>query len=102
MGEYDEEGALTAQQSADAQQVKYIYSYRQEKTKASLKQLVYPDGLKEQFEHDEEGRLLKHTDTKGLSTQYRYNSSGSLEQRIDAESSSNWLPMGSAEAAFKS
>jgi YD repeat-containing protein len=28
--------------------------------------------------------LLKHTDTKGLSTQYRYNAAGLLEQRIDA------------------
>ena len=28
--------------------------------------------------------MLKHTDTKGLSTQYRYNAAGLLEQRIDA------------------
>ncbi|WP_180144225.1 RHS repeat-associated core domain-containing protein [Acinetobacter sp. YH12052] len=81
--EYDEEGTLTAQQSADAQQVKYIYSSAG-KDKGQLKTIVYPDGLKEQFEHDQEGRLLKHTDTKGLVTQYRYNTVGLLEQRIDA------------------
>lgn len=81
--EYDEEGTLTAQQSADAQQVKYVYS-TQGKDKGQLKTIVYPDGLKEQFEHDQEGRLLKHTDTKGLVTQYRYNTVGLLEQRVDA------------------
>ena len=81
--EYDEEGTLTAQQSADAQQVKYIYS-TQGKDKGQLQAIIYPDGLKEQFEHDEEGRLLKHTDTKGLATQYHYNTVGLLEQRIDA------------------
>lgn len=80
---YDEEGTLTEQQSADAQQVKYIYS-TQGKDKGQLQAIIYPDGLKEQFEHDQEGRLLKHTDTKGLVTQYRYNATGLLEQRIDA------------------
>jgi len=40
--------------------------------------------LKELFEHDQEGRLLKHTDTNGLTTQYQYNTVGLLEQRIDA------------------
>ncbi|WP_180182653.1 RHS repeat-associated core domain-containing protein [Acinetobacter sp. YH01020] len=80
---YDEEGALTAQQSADAKKVKYIYS-SEGKDKGQLQVIIYPDGLKEQFEHDEEGRLLKHTDSKGLITQYRYNQVGLLEQRIDA------------------
>ncbi|MEG2433609.1 MAG: RHS domain-containing protein, partial [Acinetobacter sp.] len=42
------------------------------------------DGLTEQFEHDEEGRLLKHTDSTGQATQYQYNAVGLLEQRTDA------------------
>ncbi|WP_252715440.1 RHS repeat-associated core domain-containing protein [Acinetobacter bereziniae] len=81
--EYDEDGTLTAQAAADAQQVQYLYS-TQGKDKGQLQTIIYPDGLKEQFEHDEEGRLLKHTDSKGLITQYQYNPVGLLEQRIDA------------------
>ena len=81
--QYDDEGTLTAQTSADAKAVQYIYS-TQGKDKGQLQAIIYPDGLREQFEHDEEGRLLKHTDTKGLVTQYRYNKVGLLEQRIDA------------------
>ena len=52
-------------------------------TGASSQKLVI-ETYTEQFEHDEEGRLLKHTDTKGLATQYHYNTVGLLEQRIDA------------------
>uniref|UniRef100_UPI00148EFC8C RHS repeat domain-containing protein n=1 Tax=Acinetobacter bereziniae TaxID=106648 RepID=UPI00148EFC8C len=81
--EYDEDGTLTAQAAADAQQVQYLYS-TQGKDKGQLQTIIYPDGLKEQFEHDEEGRLLKHIDSKGLITQYQYNPVGLLEQRIDA------------------
>ncbi|MDR0235377.1 RHS repeat-associated core domain-containing protein [Acinetobacter sp.] len=81
--EYDEDGTLTAQAAADAQQVQYLYSTHG-KDKGQLQAIIYPDGLKEQFEHDEEGRLLKHTDSKGLTTQYQYNPVGLLEQRIDA------------------
>lgn len=81
--EYDEEGTLTAQAAADAQQVQYLYS-TQGKDRGQLQAIIYPDGLKEQFEHDEEGRLLKHTDSKGLITQYKYNQVGLLEQRVDA------------------
>ena len=66
--EYDEDGTLTAQAAADAQQVQYLYS-TQGKDRGQLQAIIYPDGLKEQFEHDEEGRLLKHIDTQGLNTQ---------------------------------
>lgn len=81
--EYDEEGDLSAQQAANEQKVQYLYSM-QGKDKGQLQAIVYPDGLKELFEHDQEGRLLKHTDTNGLTTQYQYNTVGLLEQRIDA------------------
>lgn len=81
--QYDEDGTLTAQQSADAKAIQYIYSTKS-KNKGQLQAIIYPDGLKEQFSHDEEGRLLKRVDTKGLITQYRYNQVGLLEKRIDA------------------
>ena len=81
--QYDDEGTLLAQASADAQQIQYLYSTLG-KDKGQLQSIIYPDGLKEQFEHDEEGRLLKHIDTQGLNTQYQYNTVGLLEKRIDA------------------
>ncbi|MEB6677411.1 RHS repeat-associated core domain-containing protein [Acinetobacter haemolyticus] len=81
--EYDEEGSLTTEQTANNKVVQYLYS-TQGRDKGQLQSIVYPDGLKEHFEHDEEGRLLKHIDTKGLVTEYQYNATGLLEQRIDA------------------
>ncbi|MDC4255686.1 RHS domain-containing protein [Acinetobacter baumannii] len=81
--EYDEDGALTAQQTANNKVVQYFYSTKG-RDKGQLQSIIYPDGLKEYFEHDEEGRLLKHIDTKGLVTEYKYNQVGLLEQRIDA------------------
>lgn len=81
--EYDEDGALTAEQTANNKVVQYFYSTKG-RDKGQLQSIIYPDGLKEYFEHDEEGRLLKHIDTKGLVTEYKYNQVGLLEQRIDA------------------
>ncbi|QIO10299.1 RHS repeat protein [Acinetobacter lanii] len=81
--EYDEEGQLKQQQDATAHAVQYIYSEKG-MDKGQLKSIIYPDGLKEHFEHDQEGRLLKHTDTAGKVTTYSYNQSGLLTQRIDA------------------
>lgn len=81
--EYDEDGALTAEQNANNKVVQYFYSTKG-RDKGQLQSIIYPDGLKEYFEHDEEGRLLKHIDTKGLVTEYKYNQVGLLEQRIDA------------------
>lgn len=81
--EYDEDGALTAEQTANNKVVQYFYSDKG-RDKGQLQSIIYPDGLKEYFEHDEEGRLLKHIDTKGLVTEYKYNQVGLLEQRIDA------------------
>ncbi len=81
--EYDEDGALTAEQTANNKVVQYFYSDKG-RDKGQLQNIIYPDGLKEYFEHDEEGRLLKHIDTKGLVTEYKYNQVGLLEQRIDA------------------
>lgn len=63
------------------QKVQFIYS---SKNNDQLETIIYPDGLKEDFEHDEEGCLLKHIDTKGLVTEYKYNQVDLLEQRIDA------------------
>ncbi|EOD6267932.1 DUF6531 domain-containing protein, partial [Acinetobacter baumannii] len=79
--EYDEDGVLTAEQTANNKVVQYFYSIKG-RDKGQLQSIIYPDGLKEYFEHDEEGRLLKHTDTKGLVTEYKYNQVGLLEQRI--------------------
>ncbi|MDS7928269.1 RHS repeat-associated core domain-containing protein [Acinetobacter sp. V102_4] len=79
--EYDKSGKLLSQNNADMQKVQFIYSG---KNQDQLETIIYPDGLKEHFEHDEEGRLLQHTDTKGLVTQYQYNQVGLLAQRIDA------------------
>ncbi|MFH3733120.1 RHS repeat protein, partial [Acinetobacter baumannii] len=62
--EYDEDGVLTAEQTANNKVVQYFYSIKG-RDKGQLQSIIYPDGLKEYFEHDEEGRLLKHTDTKG-------------------------------------
>ncbi|MEX5753261.1 RHS repeat-associated core domain-containing protein [Acinetobacter baumannii] len=81
--EYDEDGVLTAEQTANNKVVQYFYSTKG-RDKGQLQSIIYPDRLKEYFEHDEEGRLLKHTDTKGLVTEYKYNQVGLLEQRIDA------------------
>ncbi|TEU25877.1 RHS repeat protein [Acinetobacter seifertii] len=81
--EYDEDGALTAEQTANNKVIQYIYSTKG-RDKGQLQSIIYPDGLKEYFEHDEEGRLLKHIDTKGLVTEYKYNRVGLLEERIDA------------------
>ncbi|MGM1136800.1 RHS repeat-associated core domain-containing protein [Acinetobacter baumannii] len=81
--EYDEDGVLTAEQTANNKVVQYFYSTKG-RDKGQLQSIIYPDGLKEYFEHDEEGRLLNHTDTKGLVTEYKYNQVGLLEQRIDA------------------
>ncbi|OCZ52662.1 RHS repeat-associated core domain-containing protein [Acinetobacter seifertii] len=82
--EYDEDGALTAQQTANNKVVQYFYSTKG-RDNGQLQSIIYPDGLKEYFEHDEEGRLLKHINTKGLVTEYKYNQVGLLEQRIDAD-----------------
>ncbi|MZY07138.1 RHS repeat protein [Acinetobacter pittii] len=84
--EYDENGILQTEQAADKNAAKYQYS-TQGKNKGQLQSIIYADGLTEHFEHDEEGRLLKHTDTKGFVTQYQYNSVGLLEKRIDANQS---------------
>ncbi|WP_179997815.1 RHS repeat-associated core domain-containing protein [Acinetobacter sp. YH12239] len=81
--QYDEEGLLKQQQAADQTGVQYIYS-DQGIDKGQLKTIIYPDEQKEHFEHDQEGRLLKHIDTKGLVTQYHYNAVGLLEKRLDA------------------
>lgn len=81
--EYDEEGTLKQQQDASAKAVQYIYSDKG-MDKGQLSTIIYPDGLKEHFEHDQEGRLLKHTDTAGQVTAYHYNQTGLLAQRIDA------------------
>lgn len=81
--EYDEDGALIAEQTGNNKVVQYFYSTKG-RDKGQLQSIIYPDGLKEYFEHDEEGRLLKHIDTKGLVTEYKYNQVGLLEQRIDA------------------
>ncbi|MDN8439848.1 DUF6531 domain-containing protein, partial [Acinetobacter baumannii] len=59
--EYDEDGVLTAEQTANNKVVQYFYSIKG-RDKGQLQSIIYPDGLKEYFEHDEEGRLLKHTD----------------------------------------
>ncbi|QNX32824.1 RHS repeat-associated core domain-containing protein [Acinetobacter seifertii] len=79
--EYDRNGKLLSQNNADMQKVQFIYS---SKNNDQLETIIYPDGLKEHFKYDEEGRLLKHIDTKGLVTEYKYNRVGLLEQRIDA------------------
>lgn len=81
--EYDEDGTLKQQQDATSKAVKYIYSDKGI-DKGQLKTVIYPDGLKEQFEHDQEGRLLKHTDTAAKVTTYNYNQTGLLAQRVDA------------------
>ncbi|WP_436868994.1 RHS repeat-associated core domain-containing protein [Acinetobacter courvalinii] len=81
--EYDENENVNIEISPSNQIVKYIYGC-QGKNKGQLQTIIYPDGLTELFEHDEEGRLLKHTDTNGLITQYQYNIVGLLEHRIDA------------------
>ena len=80
---YDEEGTLLELQDAAASTVKYIYSDKGI-DKGQLKTIVYPDRLKEHFEHDQEGRILKHIDTAGKATVYSYNHTGLLQQRIDA------------------
>lgn len=79
--EYDRNGKLLSQNNADMQKVQFIYS---SKNNDQLETIIYPDGLKEYFEHDEEECLLKHIDTKDLVTEYKYNQVGLLEQRIDA------------------
>ncbi|WP_332604595.1 RHS repeat-associated core domain-containing protein [Acinetobacter sp. ESBL14] len=81
--DYDETSQLKSQLSAEEQRIEYQYS-TQGKDKGQLQTIVYPDGLNEHFEHDEEGRPLKHTDTKGLITRYQYNTVGLLERRVDA------------------
>lgn len=81
--EYDEDGQLKQQLGADQQGIQYIYS-TQGIDKGQLKTIIYPDDQKEHFQHDQEGRLLKHIDTAGKNTSYQYNKVGLLERRIDA------------------
>ena len=81
--QYDDLGVIQSQEFENKQKIRYIYS-TQGQDQGQLQAVIYPDGLKEQFEYDEEGRLLQHTDTKGLNTEYQYNAVGLLEKRIDA------------------
>lgn len=76
--QYDDLGVIQSQEFENKQKIRYIYS-TQGQDQGQLQAVIYPDGLKEQFEYDEEGRLLQHTDTKGLNTEYQYNAVGLLE-----------------------
>jgi RHS repeat-associated protein len=49
-----------------------------------LEAVIHPDGSKEQFCHDAEGRLRAHTDALQRTTAYRYTASGLIAKRIDA------------------
>ncbi|WP_277090328.1 RHS repeat protein [Acinetobacter gerneri] len=79
---YDELGRLIEEISAEDQKVHYQYS-EAGVDKGYLKTITYSDGLKEQFDRDQEGRLLRHVGTKGDITQYQYDKTGLLQHRID-------------------
>jgi YD repeat-containing protein len=46
--------------------------------------VVHPDGAKESFLHDAEGRLLTHADPLGRRTEWRYTAAGLIGTRQDA------------------
>ncbi|MGE8684704.1 MAG: RHS repeat-associated core domain-containing protein [Acinetobacter sp.] len=80
--EYNQEGVLKQKISADQTGVQYQYSTHGI-DKGQLKTIIFPDGQEEHFEHDQEGRLLKHIDMAGKVTTYQYNTVGLLQKRTD-------------------
>ncbi|WP_137860758.1 DUF6531 domain-containing protein, partial [Variovorax sp. 3P27G3] len=89
--EYDGRGRLINAIDAAGQATGYRYSPGSRPASGNegnhpgqLEQIVQPDQTIEQFEHDAEGRLLKHTDALGRTTRYSYTRAGLIAGRTDA------------------
>ncbi|KUY86308.1 DUF6531 domain-containing protein, partial [Burkholderia sp. RF4-BP95] len=75
---YDERGRIVQQQSPAGEATRYGYEAGQ------LAWVRHPDGSRETFERDAEGRLLTHTDALNRQTRYSYTQAGLLARRIHA------------------
>ncbi|KQV41142.1 RHS repeat-associated core domain-containing protein [Massilia sp. Root335] len=96
--EYDERKRLVKRIDAAGNETRYRYTTLSPATLAhahregtdsgnhpgQLEAVIHPDGSKEQFRHDAEGRLLARTDALARTTAYRYTASGLIAKRIDA------------------
>jgi RHS repeat-associated protein len=77
-------GIVTANPEAadrEAEQ-KRVWHWRQ--NAGQLEAVIHPDGSKEHFLHDAEGRLLAHTDPLGRVTAWKYTAAGLIGTRRDA------------------
>jgi YD repeat-containing protein len=61
---------------------KRVWQWRQ--NAGQLEAVIHPDGAKEHFLHDAEGRLLAHTYLLGRTTEWRYTAAGLIDARQDA------------------
>lgn len=96
--EYDERKRLVKRIDAAGNETRYRYTLVSAETLAQarsegpdsgnhpgqLEAVIHPDGSKEQFRHDAEGRLRAHTDALARTTAYRFTASGLIAKRIDA------------------
>ncbi|AKJ29391.1 RHS repeat-associated core domain-containing protein [Caldimonas brevitalea] len=107
---YDERGRLVKTTDAAGNETKYRYTPLTQETlqrawqpedygnhPGQLEAVIAPDDTEEQFCHDAEGRLLKHTDGLKRSTSYRYTAAGLVHDRVDALGQRlgyRWDPLG--------
>ncbi|WP_350012423.1 RHS repeat-associated core domain-containing protein [Pseudomonas asiatica] len=125
---YDRDGRLTSYTDCSGKTTQWKYSAQGQLAKlinaageateyqyqaGQLTRVVLPDKTSERFEHDAEGRLLKHTDALHRRTIWTYNEAGRLKQRRNDDDSTltyHWNKLGqlvrlrnenNAEAIFK-
>ncbi|WP_085623233.1 MULTISPECIES: RHS repeat-associated core domain-containing protein [unclassified Pseudomonas] len=125
---YDRDGRLTSYTDCSGKTTQWKYSAQGQLAKlinaageateyqyqaGQLTRVVLPDKTSERFEHDAEGRLLKHTDALHRRTIWTYNEAGRLKQRRNDDDSTltyHWNKLGqlvrlrnenNAEATFK-
>jgi RHS repeat-associated protein len=93
--EYDSRGRLVKATDAAGQSTRYRYTPvgaavaqgedgGNRNHPGQLEEIVLPDGTREHFAHDAEGRLLAHTDALGRRTRYSYTRAGLVAGRVDA------------------
>ncbi|MDP9930421.1 RHS repeat-associated core domain-containing protein [Variovorax paradoxus] len=90
--EYDGRGRLLKTADAAGQTTCYRYTpggegvahHREANHPGQLEEVISPDGTREHFVHDAEGRLLSHTDALGRRTGYSFTRAGLIAARTDA------------------
>ncbi|MET3493391.1 RHS repeat-associated core domain-containing protein [Variovorax boronicumulans] len=89
---YDDRGRLVTATDAAGHTTRYRYTPAGERAvrhgegnrPGQLEEIASPDGTREHFVHDAEGRLLAHTDAAGRCTRYSYTRAGLVAGRVDA------------------